>query len=61
MNGVANLAVSSGFFALIMQAMFSLARSQSTLNPRISWIGAYGISACILLMAATLKAVFSQK
>jgi len=47
--------------ATVVQAMFWIIRGQSTLEPRISWIGAYGVAACSLLLLAGIKTVLTNK
>lgn len=59
MKSLYNLAISSGFLATVTQALFWILRNESTLEPRISWPGAFGSSACVLLVLACFKVVLS--
>lgn len=61
MKAITNLAISSGFIATVAQIMFWILRSQSSLEPRISWPGAYGVSVCALTIIASLKVLLSSK
>lgn len=61
MKAFINLAVTSGFVSVVVQAMFWIIRSQSTLEPQISWIGSYGVATCSLLLLATARTVLAAK
>lgn len=56
-----NFAVSCGFLATLTQITFWILRNETTLEPRISWLGACGVSACVLLLLACFKVVLTTR